>query len=475
MNDENLKVLTNIIGAVESGGQVYGKRRYDAYTAPYTNSPKEVTVTLGWAQFYGGEAYKLVSLIYAKNPEQFDLMDPQGSIKTMINGEHDWVTEKWKPNYYQKCILLALIDSESGHAAQDELFAEQMKKYISDCEKAYTGDARAEMMYCEIRHLGGKSAADRIFKKCGGDYSLDRIMSVLKADQSDTSSNNQVGDKRYWSRHEKCCEFIKKYAVSETGKTSQKEVKKLPTAEQVVNKAASYIGTTELPAGSNNVIFNTDYYGHAVSGSDYPWCCAFVWDIFRMCGGSSLFGEKTAACAEYEQNAISRGESVGKANGRKGDVVTFDFGHKGYAHHIGFIKSKNADGTYQTIEGNTSKTSQDNGGAVMERTRSQSDMRYIFRPKYSGAASSTVSTKTSTGTAKGSGYMFAPEQIKLGSKNNSVLLAQEILKARGLYTGDLDKDFGSGTKAAVVKYQKARGLDPDGIVGPKTWADMIAI
>ena len=56
MNSQNMTVLTNIIGAVESGGQVYGKRRYDAYAAPYTNSSVEHTVTLGWAQNYGREA-----------------------------------------------------------------------------------------------------------------------------------------------------------------------------------------------------------------------------------------------------------------------------------------------------------------------------------------------------------------------------------------------------------------------------------
>ena len=47
MNDANLLVLTNIIGAVESGGQVYGKRRYNAYAAPFTNSQKEYTITIG--------------------------------------------------------------------------------------------------------------------------------------------------------------------------------------------------------------------------------------------------------------------------------------------------------------------------------------------------------------------------------------------------------------------------------------------
>ena len=53
MNDQNYIVLSKIIGAVETGGQKYGNARYDAYVPPYTNTPKEHTITLGWAQNYG--------------------------------------------------------------------------------------------------------------------------------------------------------------------------------------------------------------------------------------------------------------------------------------------------------------------------------------------------------------------------------------------------------------------------------------
>ena len=70
--------------------------------------------------------------------------------------------------------------------------------------------------------------------------------------------------------------------------------KKPITAKTIIDKALSYIGTYD--GGNNNVIFNTDYYGKEVSGSAYPWCAAFVWDIFRMCKAEKLFcdGAKTA-------------------------------------------------------------------------------------------------------------------------------------------------------------------------------------
>ena len=79
---------------------------------------------------------------------------------------------------------------------------------------------------------------------------------------------------------------------------------------------------------------------------------------------------------------------------------------------------------------------------------------------------------------------FTVGLIKKGSTGNAVLLAQEILKARGFYKGSLDKDFGTETESATKEYQRVRiaaggnmgcGSTPDGEIGEKTWADMIAL
>ena len=103
MNQQNMDVLVNIIGAVESGGQVYGRRDYAAYAPPYTNSEKEYTITLGWAQNYGAEAKHLIQMIFDSAPVLFSEIDINGSIKGMLS--HDWVKEKWNPTDEQKEIL----------------------------------------------------------------------------------------------------------------------------------------------------------------------------------------------------------------------------------------------------------------------------------------------------------------------------------------------------------------------------------
>ena len=117
MNAENMKVLVNTIGAVESGGQIYGQRRYNAYAAPYTNTSKEHTITLGWAQNYGYEAKKLIQNIYDKDPTAFKQIDTNGSIQSMLS--KDWVAIKWNPSSSQKATLIKLIDSPIGHECQD--------------------------------------------------------------------------------------------------------------------------------------------------------------------------------------------------------------------------------------------------------------------------------------------------------------------------------------------------------------------
>ena len=54
----------------------------------------------------------------------------------------------------------------------------------------------------------------------------------------------------------------------------------MATAEKILEIARSQIGARESPANSDNVKYNTAYYGREVSGK-YPWCAVFVWWVFR--------------------------------------------------------------------------------------------------------------------------------------------------------------------------------------------------
>ena len=89
---------------------------------------------------------------------------------------------------------------------------------------------------------------------------------------------------------------------------------------------------------------------------------------------------------------------------------------------------------------------------------------------------------TPTSTPGRSDYMFNPEIVQKGSTGTSVLLLQEILRARGFKGKDgkelgLDRSAGENTIYALKAYQKSRNgaLEVDGIAGTDTWKDLIAI
>jgi len=57
---------------------------------------------------------------------------------------------------------------------------------------------------------------------------------------------------------------------------------------------------------------------------------------------------------------------------------------------------------------------------------------------------------------------------KMGSRGDDVAKIQSALKSMGYYSGGVDGIFGVKTQDAVMKFQKARGLAVDGIVGAQT-------
>ncbi|MFH1879904.1 MAG: peptidoglycan-binding protein [Bacillota bacterium] len=58
--------------------------------------------------------------------------------------------------------------------------------------------------------------------------------------------------------------------------------------------------------------------------------------------------------------------------------------------------------------------------------------------------------------------------LRLGMSGDGVRGLQQRLKDLNYYTGSVDGDFGQGTYAAVVAFQSANGLTPDGVAGKDT-------
>lgn len=155
----------------------------------------------------------------------------------------------------------------------------------------------------------------------------------------------------------------------------------MPTAQDIIKTALDEVGVTEYPPNSNNVKYNTAFYGRDVSGASYPWCCAFVWWVFAQ--HDPCLVKKTASCQDLGNwfNAQGRWHS----NPEIGDVVFFHFStNDRWTNHVGIVKDIKGN-MIETIEGNTSISSDDNGGAVMVRQRTSNIVGY-GRPDYSEKA-----------------------------------------------------------------------------------------
>ena len=152
----------------------------------------------------------------------------------------------------------------------------------------------------------------------------------------------------------------------------------MATVSELLEIARRQIGVKECPPNSNNVRYNTWYYGREVSGREYPWCMVFVQWVFDQAGVKLPI--RTASCGALMRAAQSAGQWM-TGDYRPGDVVIYDFPGGAATDHCGIVES--VDGTYiSAIEGNTSSTSDADGGAVERRARKFSQIVGAVRPSY---------------------------------------------------------------------------------------------
>ena len=152
----------------------------------------------------------------------------------------------------------------------------------------------------------------------------------------------------------------------------------MATVSELLDIARRQIGVKESPPSSNNVRYNTWYYGREVNGSAYPWCAVFVAWVFDQ--AKVKLPIRTASCGALMRAAQSASCWV-TGDYRPGDVVIYDFPGGAATDHCGIVES--VDGTYiSAIEGNTSSTSDADGGAVERRARKFSQIVGAVRPSY---------------------------------------------------------------------------------------------
>ena len=287
--------------------------------------------------------------------------------------------------------------------------------------------------------------------------------------------------------------FYKDYAESkkqEGGTDVDKEIEKVILIAKneegyLEKKSNNQLDNKTANAGSANYTkywrdIKPDYQGQ-------PWFAAFIsWCFMKAFGLDNA--KKLLKHWPYVYCPTLGKLFARNANPKIGDVVIFY--HNGMFTHTGLVTAVIGDRFY-TIEGNTSGASGiiANGGGVCAKSYLNSQMpgTKFCTPDYSIVSNavnkpSDINKIPSNTIQTGGKYMFNPETVKAGDKNTSVLLLQEILRARG-FKGKNGKALkltwtaDANTIYALKAYQESRKevLEVDGICGPATWKDLIAI
>ena len=238
------------------------------------------------------------------------------------------------------------------------------------------------------------------------------------------------------------------------------------SAKKLVEIAQSQLGIVEGPKE------NETKYGKSTKSDLQPWCGAFV----NWCGAQAGVKIPNTVYTPGGAAAFKAAKAWFPAKGntpKPGDILYFDFPGDGVDRisHVGICKAIKSDGVISTYEGNTSgkKTgSQRNGGEVCEQVRAYKPNKGKVavsivgwgRPNYKG---NEVTAKIPVTEAPA-----FPGRIKPGDTGESVKVVQ---KALGLLA---DGDYGPATKKAIIAFQDNHDMvDSNGVIGPKTWAELV--
>lgn len=507
MNEYNISVLGKIFTAVESGGQIYGKGRWDDVTLPHFGNEK--TLTLGAYQFGGGsnEGRDLLRLIRERYHETFAKYDTCGIAATL---DIDWYLTGFIGSEAQRAAIKAMIAAPDGITCQTIMFGEvQLPTYL---KHAYAYGIPAEnipalMMWAEIDHLGGSKAPVRVFNRCNGDFTVDKILSALLPKHADyTKYKCPVEDSIFWTRHVKCSEFVMQYAQypeeDAENKNEEKEDKQELTAKErakiLLRQQNLKVMTGYTPEGAQcfkdagawtktpikgAIVY---FWGKPAGEKKYRICHTGIvksvntsGKTFRTDEGNSSSSSWTTnggCVAEHEYSYANVGGD-NRVNGFgipdfEGAGITADEFVAMADYYLGY-EEKRSDANLDSFHANAgSNNHQKFERDVIGCSGDQWCQYYV-----DAIAIYTCEGKKAETTGMTGGIQVTVRELSKGSKGSDVKTVQILLIHKfGISCGSsgADGDFGDATDSAVKKFQEIKGLDADGCIGPLTWAALVA-
>ena len=247
--------------------------------------------------------------------------------------------------------------------------------------------------------------------------------------------------------------------------------------KEIVDQAKSWLGRKEAD-GTHRVIidvYNSIYplpRGYRMTYSD-PWCatfvsaCAQVWGLTKI-----VFPE--CACDPMIKLYQTAGRWMEDDDyvPSPGDIIFYDWNddgkgdNTGSSDHVGIVTG--VDGNrIMIIEGNC-----DDSVCYQYRRINDRYIRGYGLPDFASLAEEEPSEDDPPAEpAAQEDCSVTLPVLQIGACNGYVSALQALLIARGYSVGPdgADGDFGNNTRLALIKFQRRKGLDQDGVAGPITW------
>lgn len=199
-----MDIMFNIVGALETGGQVYGQRDY----ANFINieAGAEQTATLGWSSFYGVHGRDYLRQFRSENPDLFAKLDTANVASAL---DISWEESHWEASPAQKAAIVEMLTTEEGKKLQDTLTAQRIAGEWAEAT-AWTDNMQAVAWYTNIAELAGSGTAQFVFDTAAatGDFSLDNLYNIT---MSRNGSSAAIGAPMYHRRHALYKEWIEEH------------------------------------------------------------------------------------------------------------------------------------------------------------------------------------------------------------------------------------------------------------------------
>lgn len=244
-----------------------------------------------------------------------------------------------------------------------------------------------------------------------------------------------------------------------------------PDAAKAENRSGNF--STNYSLGNDpaqnmvNIAFAQEGKNGSQLGYNSDWCAWFVADCARLAGQDAIIPEKGRV---IDLASAIKGERT--STPQVGDICIFDWNSvSGPYDHVEIVY-KVSGSTVYTIGGNAGSTGNYKTNYVKTRNATATgQVQCYIHPYYNGAYTPENDDELGIPYPRPSGNPL----LSTGSRGSGVSWLQTALNKANNAGLDVDGQFGSGTKQAVINFQKANGLEADGIAGPATVNKLVEV